>query len=93
MTEKELPLRCPSCRESTGLWEEVEVLGWRGIDEHGHPSGDRDIDWGTAESLGAVGCSCGWEGFRNNLEFVLGVDGEPLPDQIPGQLDLSEATP
>lgn len=87
--------RCPKCRKGDELWEPVMVQGWRTIDEYLKPDGrDQDADWMHVErdtwASPEVGCACGWEGGRDELE-VLGIDGEPLPEQVPGQMSISDA--
>lgn len=41
--------QCPQCGRSDGLWEGVDVPGWRTVNEKLEPvrsgSPDRDIDW------------------------------------------------
>jgi hypothetical protein len=83
---------CPKCHSSNGLWEGVEVPGWRSIDEHLQPSGqsilDRGTDWTSVTQTGEVGCGeCGWEGLRRDL-LKIGFDGEPLPVLHPQQLAI-----
>lgn len=85
---------CPSCMEGDGLWESVIVQGWRSIDEHLQPEGERDIDWSTAESDGwaspEVGCSCGWDGARREL-VAMGIDDLPLRRLHPDQMEIEAA--
>lgn len=85
---------CPRCGKSVSLWEGVTVSGWRSIDDQLKPCSatglDRDVDWYDAEPDGTVGCAeCGWEGNRLR-KIVLGIDGQPLPEQIPGQITIDE---
>lgn len=80
--------RCPQCHESDGLWEGVDVPGWRGIDEQLQPHGQRDEDWTFAEPNGDLGCRCGWEGSVSGLER-LGIDGEPLTPVHRNQLHFA----
>lgn len=77
-------LRCPNCHESRTLYENVEVPGWRSLDEFGVPVegtgfSDREAEWDDARPDGFVGCGeCQWEGHRRELERV-DMYGEPLP--------------
>lgn len=83
---------CPSCGRHEGLWESVEVPGWRAIGADGKPLGhygsiDREADWENARPDGDVGCGeCSWEGHRRDLL----VDGKPLPAIHPAQRQLEE---
>lgn len=93
--------QCPQCGRSDGLWEGVDVPGWRTVNEKLEPvrsgSPDRDIDWDRAEGDGDYGCShCNWEGrksFGENyvvhpptlVELDIGIDGQPLPLIADGQ--------
>jgi hypothetical protein len=86
-------VRCPRCKQSSSLWEGVEVAGWRSLEADGTPSKrngrlDREVDWDHAAPDGYVGCGeCQWEGARADLER-LGWDGEPLPKINPRQEKL-----
>lgn len=55
---------------------------------------DTGVDLWTAErdvmAPMEVGCSCGWEGARGELE-ELGIDGEPLPNVHRDQISIEEA--
>jgi len=77
---------CPNCRRDDGLWEAVEVPGWRSIDAHGNPTRlQREVDWSYAEPTAEVGCAeCSWEGLRSELLR----DGVPLPSVHPRQQRL-----
>lgn len=85
---------CPKCNKGDALWQEVEVIGWRDVDEYGdpRPNGNHDIDddWNSPHiGTGAVGCAhCEWEGSERNL-VQLGIDGAPLPFIHPGQETLA----
>lgn len=88
MTDAPKPrYRCPKCHQSDTLYEEVEVPGWRTVDEHLEPVGrDHDVDWRDVEGMESYGCSCGWSaGFPEQL----GIDSEPLPYVHPGQITLA----
>jgi hypothetical protein len=97
MADESRPYRCPKCHEADGFWEPVIFQGWRSLDAHLKPvpyggTGDRDVDWSTAErdtwASMELGCSCGWEGMRDELE-VLGIDGNPLQAVHPDQMEIS----
>ncbi len=79
---------CPDCRESDGLWRGVTIEGWQSLDATLKPTGERDVEWSTAEPDGTLGCSCGWEGSEL---ATLGIDGEPLPEIHPAQQVLVPA--
>jgi hypothetical protein len=94
MTEGKKSYQCPKCGEVGTLWEAVTVPGWRSIDQHLDPTGDRDIDWYDAErdswASPEMGCGeCGWEGTRSELSAI-GIDGKPLPVIHPNQLAIEE---
>jgi len=81
--------RCPECKSSDGLYEEVQVPGWRSVDEHLQPTGDRDVEWHDAEPFGNYGCSCGFGPYLIGRFEKIGVDGEPLPVVHPDQITLA----
>lgn len=74
-----------------GLWESMIVPGWRAMDEYLEPASDRDVDWCKAErdtwDRIEVGCSCGWEGLRQELQPI-GIDGQPLQAVHQDQMEL-----
>jgi hypothetical protein len=71
------------------LWESVSIPGWRSVNDELEPVGDREAEWENATSDEFFGCAeCQWEGGRRQLEN-LGIDGEPLPVPIPGQLEIA----
>lgn len=90
MTRPELSregdLRCPSCEKSDGLWLDVELSGWRAINPDGSPGYEQDADWHFVTELSTGGCTCGWEGSKDEMRLPpLGLDGRPLPEIHPGQ--------
>lgn len=87
--------QCPKCGQLETLWEAVTVPGWRSINKHLEPEGDREVVWSDAEFDGwasaEVGCvACSWEGSRIELVAV-GIDGNPLPIIHPSQMNLEES--
>jgi hypothetical protein len=88
MAEGKKSYQCPACSRPGTLWEAVMVPGWRSINQHLDPEGDRDIDWPDAEPWGRdceIGCvACGWEGSVAEL-VAIGIDGKPLPVVHPEQ--------
>jgi hypothetical protein len=85
---------CPACGKHEGLWEGVEIPGWRAIGADGKPcstpyGNTREADWCNAQPDGDVGCGeCSWEGHRRDLL----VDGKPLPAIHPAQQRLQESS-
>lgn len=82
--------QCPECKMFDTLYEDVDVPGWRSIDDALKPTDDRHVEWENATVTGTIGCSCGWQGTRSRLEQV-GTDGEPLPAIHPDQTTLGVA--
>lgn len=83
--------RCPRCQRQDGLWQAVDVPGWRAVDAHLAPMSPQGIDWYAATPNGGFGCGeCEWEGLKSDLER-LGTDGEPLPAIHPRQLRIDAA--
>lgn len=89
-------ISCPNCASPDGLWEGVEVPGWRSIRitiEDGKRTpvepggfGDREAFWAQARPDGTIGCGeCSWEGTLKEL-IQLDNDGNevvpPNPDQL-----------
>jgi hypothetical protein len=93
-------LACPSCFVTTGLWEVIEVPGWRSVSgcvregerviaarDDGYS--ERETDWRDATSSGMGGCAeCSWEGRLKDLVQLDG-DGEPVKAALPGQEALA----
>lgn len=87
--------RCPECKDGRHLWREVylEVTGWEDVDDRLEPTGERGVDdldvWDVVSRTDVYGCSsCDWRGPRAEIQRV-GLDGEPLPEPIPGQLEIA----
>jgi hypothetical protein len=81
---------CPNCKSPDGLWEGVDVPGWRSLSaelEVVDGSSNRDVEWWEATATGEYGCGeCEWHGWRKDLELV--VEGEPVPSVHPDQQTL-----
>lgn len=83
---------CPKCGSKEGLWEGVEIAGWRSVNSQLKPIGsgmDREAMWDNAVPDGTVGCGeCDWEGWVRDLVKTDQVTGEHVPEPIPGQMKL-----
>lgn len=83
--------RCPECRESDNLWQEVTFEGWQEVDAYLKPTGTRDVEtFNVLDEYQQGGCTCGWEGSFSALE-ALGIDDEPLPAIHPRQTQIEVA--
>lgn len=82
---------CPKCKTANSLWRDVEVPGWQSVDGDLKPDGgDREVEWDHAEGMGTYGCgNCNIDDLCRSDLVTLGLDGEPLPREIPGQLKLA----
>lgn len=78
--------QCPRCGSPDGLWEGVEIPGWRSVNSDLSTLAggfmDREADWTGAESTGEYGCGeCGWEGFKSGLAPLITEEDTIHPEQ------------